>query len=732
MISKRKLINFDGENSSVCLNNGKIAYVIYIGAQGQLETVYFGKATSSLSDFECIRDAKADATRYYDVKTEREEICSDGFRIDVARLELSSHGLADKRYSPIVVRKSDGSFETDFRYVGHQIYEGIKPLAPPLPHAFGENCETVEFLLKDTETDLYVKLFLTVFADKNVLVKNYEIVNNTKEPIQIRRAMSMQLDLPGTDYKLVHFRGRGARERFYTENDLIDGAQEISSNVGRSSHEENPFVYLRSEKASEDYGEAIGFNLVYSGNFKFRVDCGPFRSVRIAYGINDEDFEWLLAAGETFVTPQAVIAYSDTGTDGMSQELHRFIRENLITYRKEREYKPILFNSWEGCHLDFDTDSILSYIDDACKIGTELFVLDDGWFGTRNDESHGLGDWKVNQAKIDLRRVIAHCKEKRIKFGIWFEPEMVNYKSELYRSHPEYVLGKSNANTRSLSRHQFPLDFSSPQAVEELYRQMKCFLQEYPVDYIKWDHNRMVAEHYSRAYGPERQGEIYHRLTLGYYELLNRLTGEYPQILFEGCASGGGRFDLGTLYYCPQIWASDESDPAQRMFINYNTSLGYPLSTIGTHVNDSRIASYKTKATLALFGTYGYEMNPNLLTDREKAELSEIAKIYKRYHKKVIEEGTLYHLRSPNESNLMCMESVSADKTTALVILMNRLKEADEFRFIRLKGLDENKFYHNDYENRVHSGEYYEKVGLNFSREWYDEFSCRLVILREI
>ncbi len=727
------MIQYQKEKGFIYLGNGSISYVLYINESGCLELLYFGKAIQlSDDDIACMRGYGDWASTYYDCADGKEKIFSDGYRAGVSRMELNSHGLWDKRFAPVVVKWQDGSFETDFRFSEFSSYEGIRPLPAPLPCAHGEKCETAEILLRDARSSLYARLFLTIFSDKDILVKSLVIENGTEETVTLLRAMSMQLDLPGMAYDLVHFRGRWGSERRYEANALHDGAQEVSSNLGRSSHEENPFVYLKSANATADSGEAIGFNLIYSGNFKFRVECGPFRSAHLSYGIDDEDFEWKLAPGERFVTPQAVISYSAAGTDRMSQNFHRFIRENLIRYRGEREYKPILFNSWEGCYFDFDTERLISYIDDACKIGTELFVLDDGWFGERNSDDRGLGDWFVNRDKVDLHRILAHCKQKGIRFGIWFEPEMVNYDSELYRAHPEYVLGRADVKERSLSRHQFHLDFSNPEVVENIYAQMKAFLEEYPVDYIKWDYNRTVLEHVSRTHGAERQGEIYHRLVLGYYSLLSRIAEEYPSVMIEGCASGGGRFDLGTLCYCPQIWASDESDPAQRIFINYNTSIGYPLSTIGAHVNDHKITSYRTKAMLALFGTYGYEMNPNMLAETEREELNEIAAVYRKYHKRVIEEGTLYHLLSPSEGNFMCMQAVSEDRTLSLVLLINKLKEADESRFLRLKGLDEKALYRNDWDGKMHSGAYYMTVGLNFTCVIFEEFSCRLIRLEKI
>ncbi len=722
------MIRYNKNTRLLVLDNKSIGYVVYVNDAGYLETLYFGKHLAGYSDFSCVRNNGVYASPYYDVARGEERTYADGFKTDAVPLEVSPHGLSDKRGAPVIARGKEGGFETDLRFRSLRRMKGA-PAIEGLPHAHGD-CETADVLLEDKNLRLRAHLYLTIFPDKDILIKSFCLENGGKRPLRLTRAMSMQLDLPRADYDLVHFYGRWAKERDYCCAPVTDGVQEISSNYGRSSAEENPFVFLKERTATMDRGEVIGFNLIYSGNFKFRTRVGTYGGLHILYGINDEDFEWKLGAGEKFYTPQAVIAYSDAGVDAMSQTFHRFIRENLMTYAANRDYKPVLFNSWEGCYFDFDTDLILSYIDDACKLGTELFVLDDGWFGARNSDAAGLGDWTVNEKKIDLKRIITHCTAHKIKFGIWFEPEMVNPDSDLFRAHPEYTLGWGR-NELSVSRHQFHLDFSNPEVVENVYRQMRAFLKEYPVDYIKWDYNRTVAEHVSAAYPADRQGEIYHRLVLGFYSLLGRLTREFPKVMFEGCASGGGRFDMGVLYYCPQIWCSDESDPAQRIDIQFNTSLGYPLSAIGAHVNDSPVASYATKAALALFGTYGYEMNPGKLGKEEIDTLDKMADVYRKYHRDVIEDGTLYHLRAPYEGNTMCMQCVSHDRTTSLVLFMNKLKEMDVYRFVRLRGLDARKRYRNTLDGQVHTGEYYEKIGLNFSTTWMSEFTHGLVLLTQ-
>ncbi len=725
------MINYNSDKKLLTLNNGSIAYVMYVNDAGYVEKVYFGKSLANLDDFAQTRDGKYFTSSYFDTQNQQQKWYTDGFMAESGLMELSPHGVWDKHHSAIVIRQANGCYESDFRYHSHKIYDGVPAVEAPMPHAKGDNTQTLEILYKDMHQDIFVTEYLTIYGDKDIIVKSFTVQNDTKEQIHLLRAMSMQLDLNNKEYDLVSFPGRWMKERNYHSNPLHYGTQEVSSNMGSSSHDMNPFVFLKSKNATLDYGEVIGFNLIYSGNFAFRAEVGKYNATQISYGINDEDFCWTLPSGEKFVTPQAVISYSYEGIDKMSQNFHAFIKQNLISYKGDKDYKPVLFNSWEGCHFTFDTQSVISYIDDAVKIGTELFVLDDGWFGGRDDDTSSLGDWFVNTNKVDLHKVIDHCKQLGIKFGIWFEPEMINPNSQLYREHPDYVLGNLNNKQIYLWRNQLHLDFSNPQVVEHIYAQMKAFLSEYPVDYIKWDYNRVVGEHFAAVHG-KRQGEVYHRLVLGYYTLISRLTTEFPNIMFEGCAGGGGRFDMGTLFYTPQIWTSDQSNPAERMFINYNTSLGYPLSTMGSHVNDSKMGTYTTKALLAMFGTYGYEMNPNVLTEQEIAELNQVAQLYKGYHAGVIANGTLYHLLSPTDTNAMSMQCVSQDKSTSLVLYMSKLTNLPALNFLKLKGLDPNKKYSNNIDNSVHTGEYYMQVGVCLSVAWLNEFTALLMILSEV
>lgn len=728
------MISYNEKERIFHIYNKKISYYMHVNFEGAVETLYFGKFLPSLYNIDAIRKGDIDnnSSQYFDMNLEREFTHPDIYKEGIARNEISSHGGRDKRGAPIIISQKNGAFETDFRYFSFEIVEGL-PVYSDIPYVRenGVKATTLRICYKERRRAVLVYENITILEDKDIVIKNFEIVNKSNEIVPITRAFSMQLDLPDNQYKIHHFPGRWAYEREHRVNDLVEGVQEVFSNKGRSSHEENPFVFLSENEATNTYGRVIGFNLVYSGNFMFRTYTDMLMGCHILYGIGDEDFRWMLNPKETFITPQAVIAYSEEGIDKMSQEFHSLIKEHIVPPEIDKIKKPLLFNSWEGCTFTFNTESMLSYVDDSTKIGSELFVLDDGWFGKRDDDTSGLGDWVLNENKINLQAVIDRCHKHGMKFGIWFEPEMVNPDSDLYRDYPQYALGDRKLPLTP-HRHQFLLDFANQEVVDNIFHQMELILDKYPIDYIKWDNNRVTNEHFSNALDAEHQGEVYHRLMLGYYNLISRLRKKYPNIFFEGCASGGGRFDLGTLFYCPQIWASDETDPICRMFIQYNTSIGYPLSTIGSHVSNSKMTCYKTKAILALFGTYGLEMNPNVLTESEIEELCEIGDVYRKYHQEVIGNGTLYHLKSPQETNAMCMQSVSKDKSKSIVIYMNKFKEQQQYRFIKLKGLDEEKLYRNSLDNEVFSGAYYQEVGLNLSRKVLYEFDCELIILEEV
>ena len=721
------MINFNSETRSFHLHNNNISYIFYINSKNILQHIYFGKRVKDF-DFESYINLGWEWSKTYLGPDLVEHSYEDNYFNDRSLMEIAQHGGHDKRGAPIIIKDLLGNTKTNLKYVSHKIYKG-KPTLSELPstHAKDDEVETVEIVLKDELKDVEVVLSYSIFATVDVIARNTTIKNLGKENIIVSRAYSLQLDIPDKEFQAVYFHGDWCTERFLKKVDLPYGKFAISSNNGRSGHEHNPFMMLSRKNTTESTGEVYGFSFVYSGNFTIEANVDKWNCTRVFAGINEEDFEFTLKENETFVVPEGLLVYSNEGYNKLSHSMHDLVRDHLITYKDAKLKRPVLFNSWEGCYLDFNTQVILDYIDNAKSIGSELFVLDDGWFSNdRDTDDRGLGDWFVNEKKVDLEKVIKKCKDNGIKFGIWFEPEMINHDSELYRNHPNFALGNPNIE-RSLSRHQMVVDTSNDEAIDVIYNQMIKVIDAYDIDYIKWDHNRCIAEINSAS----NYQETYHKIILGYYKLIRRLQERYPHILFEGCASGGGRFDLGALYFTPQIWTSDETDPIQRIFIQYGTSFAYPLSTMGSHVSKSKMTGYEAKSHIALFGTYGYEMNPCLLNDKEREEILKVTDVYHKYHNEVIQNGDLYRLISPFETNHMAMMSVSKDKSKAIVLFANLLKERNCYRYLKLQGLDPNKNYINNYDNKVHSGEYYMELGLNLTR-WFDEFKTLLIILEEV
>lgn len=719
-------IIYNDEKKLFHLNNKKMSYMFFINGMGYLQHLYFGKKINSF-DFASFTDYGYEWGKTYLDEYDNENVFPDNYYSDRSLTEIGAHGCNDKRGAQFIIKHSDGSNKTSFKYVSHRIYNG-KPALKSMPHTFcDENkCLTLEIILLDEKQAIELKTSYTIFEGLDIIVRNNVLVNKSDLTVQIKRAFSYQLDFVENAFDLIHFCGDWSQERYFDRKKITDGKFIVQSNYGRSSHEENPFVILCDEKCDEQNGNAYAFSFVYSGNFSFSVNVDKWHSTRVLMGINDEDFEYSLEGGAEFEVPEGIIAFSNDGFGSISRNMHDLVRNNLNKHPSPLAYRPVLFNSWEGCYMDFDTNVILDYIKSASDIGAELFVLDDGWFGKRNDDLRALGDWFVNEEKIDLKRVIDECHKYNMKFGLWFEPEMINPNSDLYRQYPNYALGKQKS-VRSLSRHQLVLDTSLDAAVDAVYDMMCSILDKYEIDYIKVDHNRGISEIESNS----NYGETYHRLILGAYRLYGKLIERYPNLFIENCASGGGRFDLGMLYYSPQIWASDETNPVQRMFIQYGTSFGYPLCSMGSHISKCPITNYTTKGNIALFGTYGLEMNPCKLNEEERKEILKTNELYHKYHNKVIQNGDLYRLLSPFETNYMSMISVSKDKQTAMVLFANLLKENNRYRYLKLAGLEANTKYKNTFDNKVYTGDYYMNIGLNFTR-WLDEFSSFVIILEAV
>ena len=696
------------------LTNGEISYLMKILPNGGLGQLYFGQAVRDRESFDHLLEMKHRPMTSYVFEGNK------FFSLEHCKQEYPAYGTTDFRHPAVELLQPNGSRVTDFVYHSHTVAAG-KPALAGLPATYcesGDEAETLTVCLKDSLLGASLFLSYTIFAAQPVIARSARLENGGSEALHLTNAMSLYLDLPDSDYELVHFSGAWSRERHQRVRRLEQGIQSVESTRGHSSHSHNPFIMLRRPGTGEDSGEAIGFSLVYSGNFLAQVEVDAWDTARVTMGINPFGFDWKLSPGESFQTPEAVMAYSCRGMGEMSRAFHRLYRTRLARGQWRDRPRPILINNWEATYFNFTEDKLVAIAQAAQKDGVELFVLDDGWFGARSNDFAGLGDWVASPER--LPNGIASLAERidalGMKFGLWFEPEMVNKDSGLYRAHPDWML-QTPGRRASHGRNQFVLDFSRPEVVEHIYDRMATILSEAKVSYIKWDMNRSMTEAYSAALPPDRQGELFHRYILGVYSLYGRLNAAFPHVLFESCASGGGRFDPGMLYYAPQGWVSDNSDAIERLKIQYGTSFCYPISSIGAHVSAvpnhqvNRVTPLSTRANVAAFGTFGYELDLNQLTEEEREQVRAQIAFMKEY-REVIQFGDFYRLRSPFEGNFTAWMVVSPDRRTALVGWYKTLNEVNgPYRRVKLRGLDPELCYTVD-GGAGHYGDELMRVGL--------------------
>lgn len=653
------------------------SYIMRVNSHDIVEHLYFGKRIYQI-DEEALKEKTSENFQFYENGA---FVNTDGYYENISKNEFGTYLRMDLRPASFKVEQEEDAL-TDFRFASvsktrHNVYPDDYPHARNLDEG-----TSITLKLKDARRNVY--LYATYTALGSSLLKSVRIENKTRKKLVLRKVVSSTVDFDFHDQKLIHFPGHWAKERQYEEEKVHHGSIVLSSLEGRSGHFENPFFIFADPSANEEEGECYSFNLFYSGNFKNEIHLSSYDKIRINVGINDENFAYHLAKGASFLAPQVLICYSDKGYNKLSQANHDFIREHVVT--SYAQY-PLLFNSWEGTGMDFDEKKIEDYAKVAKSIGSELFVLDDGWFSTRNDDQHGLGDWWVNKKKVDLVKLSRYVHSLGMKFGIWMEPEMVNIDTTLYKDHPEWVLSSPDLEKR-FSRNQLVLDFSNPEVVNYILNSLTASLIDANIDYVKLDMNRYLGDIVSSY---TYQGEVYHKYVLGVYHFMSELLKAFPHILFENCASGGGRFDLGMLYYSPLIWCSDNTDPVDRTFIQYGTSFGYPLSTISSHVSAAN-GTYKAKSDVAFFGTYGFEMNPLALSKEDKAWLLERNKLFYALHQKVIQEGNLFRLASPFSDGYLAEMCVSLDQEEALLLISN-VKDIDHEVSLKLEGLDPHHFY---------------------------------------
>lgn len=690
-------VYFHGESRNFHLSNDRISYILTVLRNGHLGHLYFGKKLPDRESYNYLLEEALRPMTSNPYEGDRK------FSLEHCLQEFPVYGSSDYREPAVEIREENGSRITDPRFDSYRIYSG-KPRLEGLPATYTEcagEAETLEITLRDSVTNVCFILSFTVFRDYDAVARSCKICNNGTEPVHIERIMSFTLDLDDNYYDWIQFSGAWARERFPEKHRLHTGIQSITSARGHSGHMHNPFLILKRPSADEHQGEVFGFSLIYSGNFIIQAEVDTYGTSRIQMGINPFQFSWFLKPGETFTAPEGIAAYSSKGMNGLSGIFHQLYRERLIRGIWRDKERPVLINNWEATYFDFDEERLIDIAKKAHSAGIELFVLDDGWFGCRRDDTQGLGDWTPNKNILPdgiaglSRRIEEECG---MKFGLWFEPEMVNKKSVLYETHPDWIL-QAPYRKSCHGRHQYVLDFSRKDVVDYIYSSMAAVIKESRISYIKWDMNRSITECYSKAYPPEQQGEIFHRYILGIYDLYDRLTTEFPHILFESCASGGGRFDPGMMFYAPQGWTSDDTDAVERLKIQYGTSYCYPLNSMGAHVSIipnhqlNRSTPLSTRFNTALFGVFGYEMDLTRLSDREFMEIKSQVEFVKEY-RTLIHSGTFYRLLSPFENNEAAWMVVSHDKTEAITGYYKILNDVNAgFKRLKLAGLDESFQY---------------------------------------
>ncbi len=699
------------------LYNEQISYIIQILDNNQLGNLYFGKRINHKEDFSYLLEGGLRALAVY--TKENDYYMSPQY----TKMEYPCVGTGDYREPAFEIKQVNGSRIVCLEYESHQIFKGKKNLKD-LPATYVESeyeAETLEIHMIDQLLNVKCVLSYTIFRDYPAIARNVQFSNQGKEIVTLERVLSASIDLPDSNYEMISLVGAWSRERHVTLRKLVQGIQGSNSRRGSSSAEQNPFVALKRPKSDEFQGEVLGFSLIYSGNHMELVEVDTCNMTRVQIGIHPEGFEWVLHSEESFQSPEAVLVYSNHGINGMSQTYHEIYRNRLVRGEWRNKDRPILINNWEATGVDFTEDKILEIAKAGKELGVELFVLDDGWFGERNDDKTGLGDWYVTNFKKlsdGIEGLAKKINNLGLKFGLWFEPEMVNMNSDLFRMHPDWILC-APGRVPSPSRNQYVLDFTKDEVVDYIYELMEKVLSSANISYVKWDMNRYLSESYSDSKPPEEQGKVFHQYILGVYKLYERLIKKFPHILFESCSSGGARFDPGMLYYAPQTWTSDNTDAMERIKIQYGTSFVYPLSSISAHVSEvpnqqiGRVTPLESRANVAMFGMFGYELDLNKLTNEEKQLIKNQISFVKEF-RTLIREGMFYRLLSPFEGNNSAWMVIDKNKEEALVgyYQMFGIPNGPWMR-LYLVGLDENKQYiMNGMEDQIYGGDELMNAGM--------------------
>ncbi|WP_226581282.1 alpha-galactosidase [Halobacillus litoralis] len=703
-------IHINQENSQFHLQGKEVSYIFQVMRNGQIGQLYFGQKLRHRDDFSHLSKEEFRVTSSYLYEED------PSFSLDTVKQDYPSYGTSDYREPAFHIIQPDGSRISNFTYQSHQVVKG-KPGLKGLPATYVEDeteAETLVLRLFDEVTEVELNLMYTVYHNRNVIVRSVNFINKGVEEHVLDRALSASIDLPDSNFEWLQLAGSWSRERHIHKQRLHPGIQRIQSTRGTSSSQHNPYIGLKRPETTEIEGEVYGFSLVYSGNFLAQVEVDQYDISRVSMGISPFDFSWKLNPGESFQTPEVVMGYSRAGLNDLSQTYHDLYQGRLARGKWRDRERPVLINNWEATYFDFNEEKLLSIAEQSQKLGIELFVLDDGWFGRRNDDTTSLGDWFVDEAKLPngLKPLVDQVNDLGMSFGLWFEPEMVSKESQLYKEHPEWIIHVPGRKP-STGRHQLVLDFSNPDVVEYIYEQMAAVLSESNIEYVKWDMNRYMTEIGSARLASDQQMEVPHRYMLGVYHLYEKLVNAFPHVLFESCASGGARFDPGMLYYAPQGWTSDDTDAIERLSIQYGTSMVYPLSGMGAHISAvpnhqvKRVTSLKTRGDVAYFGAFGYELDVTEMDDEEKEQVKKQVAWYKE-HRHLLQYGTFHRLISPFEGdgNETSWMAVSKDQNKAVVGYYQVLARVNPgFNRVKLSGLDPDKEYRMEGFERTYFGD---------------------------
>lgn len=708
-------IVYDASSKTFNLSTSKTSYVLKVLDSNHVAHVYWGKKIKAKNLDYVLR-----SKNWGSFLTNTDNI--DDFMLEMTPQEYPGYGSTDLRTPAVELKFSDGTSATDFRYESHNIYAGKNKLNNlPATYVEDENeAMTLELTLVDSLKNVKLILSYSVFEEFDAITRSVKIINESNEDVNINRVLSANVDFRDSDYELLQLSGAWARERHIIRKEIRSGSQSIESRRGSSSHAQNPFMALVRKDTTEQHGEVYGFSLVYSGNFLANVEVDMYENARAQIGINPFDFTWLLKSKEEFTAPEAVLVYSNEGLTGMSHIYNCLYGKRLCRGKYRDEVRPILINNWEATYFDFNETKIKEIAREATNLGMELFVLDDGWFGKRDDDNSSLGDWFVNEEKLKggLNKLATEINEMGLQFGLWFEPEMVSPISELYKKHPDWCIHIPGRN-RSEARRQLILDYSREDVCNYIIEKISEVLLSAPISYVKWDMNRNMSEIGSAKLPANRQREVAHRYILGLYKVLEEITTRFPDVLFESCSGGGGRFDPGMLYYMPQTWTSDNTDAIERLKIQFGTSMVYPNASIGCHVSAvpnhqvDRITPIETRGVVAMSGNFGYELDITKLPESEKEIIKEQVKLYKEI-RETIQFGKCYRLSSPFENNDVAWMFISKDCEEIIVSFVRTLaKPNSKFISLKLVGLDESSKYEILGENIIVGGDELMNIGLN-------------------